>query len=298
VTPAEYVKASSVELLGLYYDVMVGIMGSAPISKEDFIEMMQDEITQGMPGSDPIEGAILWQVVSAGAPAPAQSGSVDPIDYGITAWPMGPTSFLALPEEWSWTAAYSAYKDAAEASLDGTSFESALLAMGVTTLVVKDDGMAVYLDLAAIDETSQFSTPIVGMLNQLAASGLEVISGTVGMGVEWNDAGFMQGIGLYLDGVCNINTNKMFPVAAQASIPPPSIVNEEVGVVVSQTAALPGVTPPSLEEIIAGDIGVPPVDTTDTDGGAGLNIPGYPLGVVGALGILAVAIIAFKKRQL
>jgi hypothetical protein len=304
VTPGQYVNKTLDEVLPTYYSMMLEMMGSesAPPYAE-FAAMIKADATEGMETNDPVEIA-RWQPDPL-APEAAQSMPFDMSDV-ILALPDSPTSLIVLPAEWNFKTIYDtvvAEMNSLMASASMTvDVQDVIAAAGLSTLVVEARAIAIGFDLADVDYdfldeiTGGYGTMIQQQIAGLAAMGIDINSATAGIGMEWAASGFLSAVGMYITADVDIDSSLMMgPMAAQYSSPPLPNIDATITMNVGQTAAAPGVTPPTLDQINNGQIGEDRPGAVP-EGDDAPAVPGYSVAIV-SLMCLVTTVVLIKKRR-
>jgi hypothetical protein len=293
LTPKEYV-AGVVDIVGDYaYDWANGSGMSMAMNKTEYLAYLTETATAEIDESafnlavwESTETTTEYDTEFKVAPVAAQSAT-GPASFAAV--PASAGALLVLPQEWNWEELYNAIKTMMNQQLaaNGTTWDAYIQTLGITKVVAKPRAFSIQFSFAEMDKESALYTSMIGpMIQDYEDMGYNISTGVVGFGARWNNKGLLSAMGLYIDAAATLNITKMLEntMSREASPPLPDVEIVEVDLSISQTAAIEGETPPSPEDIAAGNI-------------AGGFIPGYPLGIVGVLGILSIIYIISKKRH-
>jgi hypothetical protein len=288
LTPGQFINQTLDETLPQVYTIGLAL-GTIPANMPmaDFITMTKMQATHGMGTNDPMDIA-KWMKVEV--PAAAQSsGSGSPIESLLLAIPYGgPSDFLALPNEWDFKVIYDEMVTEMDSMLssEGMSWSTLVGQAGVSPLVVDSRAIAIGWQLNSMSDQFPLYPMVEDMLAQYEAMGITINAAEIFFGVEWDSKGLMSALGCYIGGDATINmgAKQGFPV----------IVDQNIPIEVAQTVAAPGVTPPTKDQILSGLIGEERPGAASYEGS---GIPGYPLGIVGIVGVLATVVLVMKKKR-
>jgi len=245
----------------------------------------------------------------------------------------GPPMFL--PSNWNWSHQLDFVEDLVNwgipqipeemnATDDIADFDDVTDIIGVSNLFADTRAIGIYFSLADVDwdKISDIVDDIItlsndtedgdgpsGMLEMadLELVGIERFKGGFGISLEYDEDFALLAASVYMAGGATLNTslidfnstmfaNGSWTVENQNIIDTLDITSEDFGIALNMSICREGYVPPSLQQILDGDLG-DNRDQTDPDfGGLFANIPSYPIAVISVFGLITIASIIRKRR--
>ena len=183
-------------------------------------------------------------------------------------------------------------------------FAGAKSALGIGTFSTTPRSMAFAvnfenMNLTVIEQLiwGNETTPgqLEGMLNYY---GVYNLTGSITAAVEYSEDMTLASLAMYIDAGIELNTTDLeLPLGPEdgygypTDVPAPWI-QDELSISGSFTVTADGVAPPSIDDIQEGNVGEERID-----GSPGIEIPGYPLWIMGVVSAITAGMIIQKKRH-